>query len=425
MELSDSDDNTTLQQIDDNEDTPVPQLQLAHEHKLPLWRVLLLCALAGTVELGYAVESAYAAPLLVAAGLELKYASLILGVSPLFGILFHIYLGGLSDECRCKCGRRRPFILFLSITLILGFSIAPFSPRLNIGAVGILFTIIGILTLDFSLGQLQLPLRAYLLDVVPVSQVQSSNFILIVIGGIGGVLGFVLGGINWAKVLNQELNIITEAQVIFGLSIVLIIVCLLCTLFSVKEIPYRPQNDTEIQTTNNSCGCSLKNPKDCCFEFLKTILESLKFVYYMSKEMWILWFAVLFGFISSFSIILFFTTFVAEVVFGGIYDAPQDSEPYHLYTNGVQMGSWGLAIGQFFMVLTSLTLNWVSKQIGLKPVLLTVQYLTIVAYFTLTIFQNVPASLILGSFSGPFLGIYLTVPYALITLYQVSETIYE
>ena len=54
---------------------------------------MLLSSIAFAVNMGYGVESAYAVPLVVAAGLDISYASLTLTISPFIGIFFQFFSG--------------------------------------------------------------------------------------------------------------------------------------------------------------------------------------------------------------------------------------------------------------------------------------------------------------------------------------------
>ena len=49
-----------------------------------------------------------------------EHMTLIWCLSPLIGFFLTPILGSLSDRCRSNLGRRRPFIIFLSIGVIIG-----------------------------------------------------------------------------------------------------------------------------------------------------------------------------------------------------------------------------------------------------------------------------------------------------------------
>ena len=140
--------------------------------------------------------------------------TLIWCLSPLVGFFLTPILGSLSDRCKSPLGRRRPFIILLSIGVVIGLLLVPNGKAIgkmmgdryyskevdapsgriflessgvsnstdyDLGEVtespgppsdlytyhpwGIFFTIIGTVLLDFDADACQSPSRAYLLDV--------------------------------------------------------------------------------------------------------------------------------------------------------------------------------------------------------------------------------------------------------------------
>lgn len=407
----------------------VEEVHVLTERKLPTWRLTALSAVGGAVDLGYAVLGGYSAPLVVAAGLELQYATFALMLSPFAGLLFQFYLGALSDKCQCRWGRRRPFIVLFIFTACLGLVFAPLAPRITSAAssasstelkslliaLGIIFTVASVLTVDFSVGALQLPSRAYLLDVTPTSQTQLGNFIYSVLIGLGALMGYILGGINWSFIFGSHATIINQTQVIFIIVIVLFLVSLLLTVCSVKE-KQSTENVNSDASSSTSCCC---RPFSRC-AFITTIKDILQFLFCMSRHMWLLWLTAVFGFFAIDVYLFFFTTFVGEVVYGGISIYPENSIPYQKYAEGVRVGSFGLAISSAVLTVVSLGMNTLANRIGLKTLFIAVQYIYILCCFAMTVLHQIPAVLFLGASFGPYMGIFLTVPFSLIPLYHVS-----
>ncbi|ODM96455.1 Membrane-associated transporter protein, partial [Orchesella cincta] len=77
------------------------------------------------IEFSYAAETAFVSPLLLSIGLRHRHMTLIWCLSPLLGFFLTPLLGSLSDGCRSQLGRRRPFIILLSIGIILGLIMVP------------------------------------------------------------------------------------------------------------------------------------------------------------------------------------------------------------------------------------------------------------------------------------------------------------
>ena len=74
--------------------------------KLPIWRIFALCAVGGAIDLGYAIEGAYAAPLMLDSGLPLVLTSIAFLPSPVLSLITQLFLGTVSDNCTCFWGRR-------------------------------------------------------------------------------------------------------------------------------------------------------------------------------------------------------------------------------------------------------------------------------------------------------------------------------
>ena len=86
--------------------------------------ILLSCAVCG-IEFCYAAETAFVSPTLLKIGVHVIYMSLIWCLSPTLGFILVPILGSMSDRCQSRLGRRRPFILVLSVTIILGLIFVP------------------------------------------------------------------------------------------------------------------------------------------------------------------------------------------------------------------------------------------------------------------------------------------------------------
>jgi len=93
--------------------------------------ILLSCAVCG-IELCYAAETAFVSPILLKLGVPATYATLAWCLSPLLGLVLGPLLGSLSDRCPSPLGRRRPFILLLSVGIVVGLLLVPRGARLGV-----------------------------------------------------------------------------------------------------------------------------------------------------------------------------------------------------------------------------------------------------------------------------------------------------
>ncbi|CAH1281697.1 unnamed protein product [Diabrotica balteata] len=77
------------------------------------------------IEFSYAAETAFVSPTLLKIGVEHKHMTLVWALSPLIGFFLTPILGSLSDRCHLSYGRRRPFILLMSVGVLLGLILVP------------------------------------------------------------------------------------------------------------------------------------------------------------------------------------------------------------------------------------------------------------------------------------------------------------
>uniref|UniRef100_A0A182Q0W9 Major facilitator superfamily associated domain-containing protein n=1 Tax=Anopheles farauti TaxID=69004 RepID=A0A182Q0W9_9DIPT len=263
-----------------------------YRRKTRLELIRISAAVMG-IEFSYAAETAFVSPTLLKIGVEHQHMTLVWCLSPLVGFFLTPVLGSLSDRCRSKFGRRRPFILLLSLGVLLGLLLVPngedvgyamgdFNPytlaandtaeqvswqqkagdNRNVKPMsqrtatikaaleapdeqptqrprhpwGIFFTILGTVLLDFDADACQSPARAFLLDVtVPEDHARGLSTFTIM-AGLGGFMGYSLGGIDWD---NTSLGIVLGGHVraVFSLITIIFIVCVLCTVTSFSEIP--------------------------------------------------------------------------------------------------------------------------------------------------------------------------------------------
>ena len=393
----------------------------------------MLGSVAAAINIGFSVLRSYGIPLILESGLHIKYATSVFAISPMMAFLLQGFLGTISDQCDCWWGRRRPFIVTFSVSAAIGFFFAPIAFYLsNISKALVVATVSACLVIgDFSIGVLQLPSRAYLLDVLSPSQSVRGNFFFSALYGVGSAFGAFLGGINWSWITRQSLTIPHQGLLVYGLTAISIIVCMFLTICSVKEKPYMSDtvgperldineamyyDEFEIETNDCSClSCSR------CFKaFFDPFVDIYKFIRKMSYHMWLLW---IMSFVSFFALIFFnsyLTLFVGTVVYNGDPDAPKNSDSYRRYVEGVHIGSWVLALAAIGNFVFSLLLSYITKFIDIKTIYLVVTTLYTIGSCFLIYFHQLPLVFAVGFIFGLFYGLTLTVPFTLIPIYKVS-----
>uniref|UniRef100_A0A3B4BDB5 Uncharacterized protein n=1 Tax=Periophthalmus magnuspinnatus TaxID=409849 RepID=A0A3B4BDB5_9GOBI len=207
-------------------------------------------------EFCYAMETALVTPVLLQIGLPEQYYSLTWFLSPVLGLMFTPLIGSASDRCTLRWGRRRPFILALCIGTLIGVALFLNGSLIGLALgdeqgsqpIGIVLTVLGVVVLDFCADATEGPIRAYLLDVADTEEQDMALNIHAASAGLGGAVGYALGGLNWthtflgAAFKSQEQILFFFAAILFTGSVVL-------HLFSIEEQQYMPQHDRLDQVT--------------------------------------------------------------------------------------------------------------------------------------------------------------------------------
>ncbi|XP_014768744.1 solute carrier family 45 member 4 [Octopus bimaculoides] len=253
-----------------------PGYTKVREKKSRLEMLQITAAVCG-IELCYAAETAFVSPVLLKLGVPVTYMTWVWCLSPLLGFFLVPIFGSMSDRCKLRLGRRRPFILMMSAGIIVGLvlipngeyfgilagdqppisdyrdningtllytnyasnstvvSIASF-PRQHIAYRGIILTIVGVILLDFNCDACQSPSRSYLLDVTLPEEHNTGITTFTIMAGLGGSVGYIMGGIDWNT---QALGSAFEGHVrtVFMVVLGIFIPCVLLTVTSSKEIP--------------------------------------------------------------------------------------------------------------------------------------------------------------------------------------------
>ncbi|XP_061617047.1 solute carrier family 45 member 4-like isoform X1 [Phyllopteryx taeniolatus] len=217
---------------------------------IPLKRWVMHGAIMFGREFCYAMETALVTPVLLQIGLPEQYNSLTWFLSPVLGLIFTPLIGSASDRCSLRWGRRRPFILALCIGTLIGVALFLNGSLIGLSMgdvpgrqpIGIVLTVLGVVVLDFSADATEGPIRAYLLDVANTEDQDMALNIHAASAGLGGAVGYALGGLNWTHTFlgaifkSQEQILFCFASIFFSVSVVL-------HLLSIDEQRYIPIHD--------------------------------------------------------------------------------------------------------------------------------------------------------------------------------------
>ena len=443
--------------------------------RLPLSRIFALCAASASIDLLIAVKGAYFVPAIYDSGVVSgEYGSMLLISSPLLVLVFQNYLGSASDRCSCQWGRRKPFILGLTIAFLLGLILFPFSGDLaNLAEtyslrrwILIVIILTSTIMIDFNVSSVQVPLRAFLLDVLPEKQIVTGNIVFPVFAVLGATVGFGIGSVNWPSIFSMSNSLSIQLKFVCGFSILMTVALTSITLCSVKEQPLQQIIEVKQVATSGSTSNSIVDhdnsdhgagtqaneeigslqyylenylsynnitmlpygshitteehtSSSCCTAY-KTVVDNICFIRNMSLTTAILLIATFFTVVVFITQIIFFTHYVGEVVFNGDVFAPENSTAYKNYADGVKAGSLILAVSSASGFLLLLLLRPAIKYLGIRPLFI-LPYLVVTLQSAVLIINH---SLVVAIIFSPAIYIillqYLTFPHILISMYRAK-----
>ncbi|CAF0854071.1 unnamed protein product [Adineta ricciae] len=435
--------------------------------------LIRLSAIVCGIEFCYAAETAFVSPILLQLGLPVIFMSWIWCLPPLIGFFLVPILGSLSDKCQTRIGRRRPFIIIYSIGILTGLLLVangrrigqwfgdtqnlPFkmnraSANITIESdslisykFGTTMTIVGVVLLDLDCDACQSPSRAYLLDVTSPDQHSAGLTIFTSMAGLGGSLGYFLGGIPWEKtILTQILG--DHVHVLFTLVWIIYIICMILSVTAAKE-----PNITAIMATNLSRSTSRQflissyssminineesdqyeqtaiKPRDRYTSISSnsmkiSYVDYLKSIIYMPTSLRWLCLTNFFCWMALVSYSLYFTDFVGQAVYGGD-PAYESNHPLRiLYNDGVRFGSWGMSIYSISCSIYSFNIQKLNHHFGIKRVYIGSQLIYATGMLLMGYLRHRIAVIVLSAVSGMLYSTLFTIPFLLISKYYTSNT---
>jgi len=179
------------------------------------WYLLLLTMAIGGLQIAWSVELSNGSPYLLGLGISKSLLAFVWIAGPLSGTLVQPYVGIKSDRCRSRFGKRRPFMLGGAAATIVSLMLLAWTREI-IGGIGwgvfragpdsqgvvtasIVFAVLMIYVLDFSINVIQAAIRAFIVDNAPTHQQDSANAWASRISGVGNIVGYLFGYVDLPK----------------------------------------------------------------------------------------------------------------------------------------------------------------------------------------------------------------------------------
>ena len=112
---------------------------------------------------------------------------LVMTIDNIFGVIFQPLFGQLSDRTRTRFGKRMPYIMVGIPVCAVAFSIIPMMPTLPL-------MMAVIIVFNFVMSTWRSPVVALMPDVTPSPLRSKANGVINLMGGVGSIIAFMLGG---------------------------------------------------------------------------------------------------------------------------------------------------------------------------------------------------------------------------------------
>jgi solute carrier family 45 protein 1/2/4 len=90
-----------------------------HQNTKSIWYLILLTIGIGGLQIAWSVEMSNGSPYLLSLGISKSLMALVWIAGPLSGTLVQPYVGMLSDNCRIRWGKRKPFMIGGTLATII------------------------------------------------------------------------------------------------------------------------------------------------------------------------------------------------------------------------------------------------------------------------------------------------------------------
>ncbi|KAM4795756.1 solute carrier family 45 member 3 [Rhinophrynus dorsalis] len=407
----------------------------------PQAQLLLVNFLTFGLEVCLAAGVTLVPPLLLEAGVEGKFMTMVLGIGPILGLLVVHLIGSASDRWSSRFGRRRPFIWIMCFGVLLSLIIIPYSSHLaslagpHHAGTEVVFLVLGIVLLD-SCGQVCFtPLEALLSDLFPEGESCRKAFSVYALTvGLGACIGYLLFSVDWSgSWMAHYLG--GQEQCLFILLFVIFTGCVVATFFVSEEVRIGV-GQAEVSGENAAkkvpClqSCQLWSiplrawhlalaVKSAC-----ALLPRLRTFCRVPVTLWRLFIAQLCSWMGLTTFMLFYTDFVGEGLYQGVPIAEPGSEARLRYDEGVRMGSLGLFLQSVTSMIFSYFMDYLVKMFGTRAIYLAsvscLPFATLVMCFSSNV-TMVTASAAMTGF--PF-SVLQILPYTLTSLYHHNRQVF-
>ncbi len=178
------------------------------------------------------------------------FIGVIMTFDNIFGVIFQPTFGKLSDRCRSKLGKRRPFIVYGAPVSAALFALIPWVALGN----SLPATMICIILFVFSMSLWRAPAVALMPALTPPELRSEGNAIINLMGGVGSVIGMVAGtlvGAIYTLITKVEVTAANEQSTSFPYVFLVGAIVMIVGMLVVRTFVKEPSSKIEVAAAIN------------------------------------------------------------------------------------------------------------------------------------------------------------------------------
>lgn len=242
------------------------------------------------VQIAYALQSANISRIFATLGADPHDLSFFWILPPLMGMIVQPLVGTWSDKTWCRWGRRKPYLYVGALVAIIVMALLPNSGSFNLTVkAAMAFGLVMLMLLDTSINMAMQPFKMMVGDIVNEEQKAKAYSIQSLLCNAGSLVGFLFPYFfTWIGISNIAPEGVVPDSVIYSFYVgaAILILCVLYTGFSVKEMP--PQ---EYAKYNNVAESEENDEKE---GLVKLLLKAPKAFWQIGLVQFFSWFAFLY-----------------------------------------------------------------------------------------------------------------------------------
>ncbi len=235
------------------------------------------------------------------------FIGVIMTFDNIFGVIFQPTFGKLSDRCRSKLGKRRPFIVYGAPISAILFALIPWVALKSTLPVTMVFIILFV----FSMSLWRAPAVALMPALTPPHLRSEGNAIINLMGGVGSVLGMVAGTLVSAiflLVTGVKVTAENEQQTSFPYVFLLGAIVMVIGMLVVRVFVHEPSSLEEVAAQNQEMDAKAQKKAE------KEARKAEKLSKGERKSLIFMLGGLFFLFCGTNAITTFFALFAAEVL---------------------------------------------------------------------------------------------------------------